>query len=207
MKCANHPRTEAAASCAGCGKALCAQCAVELPAAGAGHGSWCRECLAAAVQPRRRSRLVAAILSIIPGAGHMYLGQVGRGFAIMGLLIASIFLVILYSDTTGMYWMTAFLIPTLSVLFLSYAVFDSLNSAGGDDTMKAIWEKVLLNRRAAGYVLLVAGVVGLLNLLDATVGAMVRRALGLEVPLTAFVVPIVLVIVGVFLLRRARPAA
>ncbi len=147
---------------------------------------------------------MAAILSIIPGAGHMYLGLIGKGFAIMGLLIASVFLVILYSDTTGMYWMTAFLIPTLGVLFLSYAVFDSLNSAGGDDTMRTIWEKVLLNRRAAGYVVLVAGVVGVLNLLDASVGRLVRQWLGLEAPITAFVLPIVLVIVGVFLLRKAK---
>lgn len=204
MKCANHPRTEAGASCAGCGKPLCGQCAVDLPDAGGAARTWCRECLAKAVQPRRRSRLVAAILSIIPGAGHMYLGLIGKGFALMGLLIASIFLVILYSDTTGMYWMTAFLIPTLGVLFLSYAVFDSLNSAGGDDTMQAIWEKVLLNRRAAGYVVLVAGVVGVLNLLDASVGRLVRQGLGLEVPLTAFVVPLVLVIVGIFLLRKAK---
>ena len=204
MKCANHPRTEAETTCAGCGASLCGQCAVMLPDAGGDTHAWCRQCLAKAVQPRRRSRLVAAILSIIPGAGHMYLGLIGKGFALMGLLIASIFLIILYSDTTGMYWITAYLIPTLSVLFLSYAVFDSLNSAGGDDTMKAIWEKVLLNRRAAGYVVLVAGVVGVLSLLDASLGRVLREWLSLDVPITAFVVPIVLVIVGVFLLRKAK---
>jgi TM2 domain-containing membrane protein YozV len=149
---------------------------------------------------------VAALLSIIPGAGHMYLGLIGKGFALMGLLIASIFLVILYSDTTGMYWMTAYLIPTLSVLFLSYAIFDSLNVAGEDDTMKTIWERVIMNRRAAGYVVLVAGVVGLLSLLDASIGRMLREWLSLQVPITAFVVPIVLVIVGVYLLRKGRRA-
>lgn len=206
MKCANHARTEAMAGCAGCGKPICRQCVVSLPSP-SGEQAWCSECLAKAVQRKHRSRLVAALLSIIPGAGHMYLGQIGKGFALMGLLIASVFLVILYSDTTGMYWMTAYLIPTLSVLFLSYAVFDSLNAAGEDDTMKTIWERVILNRRAAGYVVLVAGVVGLLSLLDASVGRMIREWLSLQVPITAFVIPIVLVIVGVYLLRKGRRGA
>ena len=150
---------------------------------------------------------MAVQLSIIPGAGHMYLGMIGKAFALMGLLVASIFLVILYSDTTGMYWMTAYLIPTLCVLFLSYAVFDSLNTAGEDDTMKTIWERVILNRRAAGYVVLVAGVEGLLSILDAWLGRALREWLGLQVPITAFVVPVILVIVGVYLLRRGRGRA
>jgi hypothetical protein len=124
-------------------------------------------------------------LSIIPEAGHMYLGLIGKGFALMGLLIASIFLVILYSDSTGMYWMTAYLI-----------------------LMMTIWETVLLNRRATGYVVLVAGVVGVLNLLDASLGRIVREWLSLEVPITAFfVIPVVLVIFGSFLLRKGKRAS
>jgi TM2 domain-containing membrane protein YozV len=209
MKCANHARTDAAASCAGCGKPICRECAVVLSARTGeptSELSWCHECLSKAVQKRHRSRIVAALLSIIPGAGHMYLGLIGKGFALMGLLIASIFLIILYSDSTGMYWMTAYLIPTLSVLFLSYAIFDSLNASGEDDVMKTIWETVLLNRRAAGYVVLVAGLVGVLNLLDASLGRLVREWLSLEVPITAFVIPIVLVIVGIFLLRKGKRA-
>lgn len=209
MKCANHARVEAVASCAGCGKPICGECAVALgeragePASGQ---SWCRECLSKAVQKKHKSRLVAALLSIIPGAGHMYLGLIGKGFALMGLLIASVFLIIVYSDSTGMYWMTAYLIPTLCVLFLSYAIFDSLNAAGEDDVMKTIWETVLVNRRAAGYVVLVAGLVGMLNLLDASLGRLVREWLSLEVPITAFVIPIILVVVGIFLLRKGKRA-
>jgi TM2 domain-containing membrane protein YozV len=176
----------------------------ERPGERTGVQSWCRECLAKAVQKPRRSRVVAALLSIIPGVGHMYLGLIGKGFGLLGLLIASIFLIILYSDSTGMYWMTAYLVPTLCVLFLSYAIFDTLNTAGEDDVMRNIWEKVLLNRRAAGYVVLVAGVVGLLHLLDASLGGIVRRWLSLEVPITAFVVPIVLVVVGIYLLRKSK---
>ena len=169
---------------------------------------------------RRPSRLVAGLLSIVPGAGHMYLGQVGKGFALMGLLIASVFVVILYSDATGIYWITAYLIPTLSVLFLSYAVFDSLEiaeamrsgrdrSESDDPTMKAIWERVLLNRRTFGWVLLVAGAVGLLDVFARPLDAFVRDRLGIDLPMMSLVVPIVLLAIGVSLLRkgRARPGS
>ncbi len=210
MKCSTHPRTDAVAECAACGRPFCAACAVELD-----QRSWCRDCLSrivartgtgARVHPGWR-KLAAALLSIIPGAGHMFLGLIGKGFALMGLLFVSVFLVILYSDATGMYWMTAYLIPALAVLFLSYAIFDTMaiadarrggrEGAGSDDeTMKTIWERVLLSRRTMGWLLLVAGVVGLLRLLG--------DQLRIIFPLTALVIPLVLLIVGIVLLRRGR---
>jgi TM2 domain-containing membrane protein YozV len=220
MKCANHPRTEAPEKCAECGKPLCAECAVKLKG-----GAWCRECLLRIVVEkagrekgkRHRSRLVAGLLSILPGVGHMYLGMIGKGFALFGLLIASIFLVILYSDSTGMYWMTAFLVPTLSVLLLSYAVFDSMAIAEAiragrepneisDATMKTVWERILLNRRAGGYVLLVAGAIGVLHLFDEPLGALMRQYAAVDVRITALVIPVVLLVIGIWLLGKGRRA-
>jgi hypothetical protein len=133
----------------------------------------------------------------------------------MSLLIASIFLIILYSTSTGMYWMTAYLVPTLSVLFLSYAIFDSLAIADAmrsgrersdedDPTMKAVWERVLLNRRTFGWVLLVAGAVGLLGLVSRPLDALVLDRLGIDLPLMSLVVPAVLLAVGLSLLRKGR---
>ncbi len=163
----------------------------------------------------RPSRLAAALLSLVPGAGHMYLGQIGKGFALMALLFASVFLVILYSGATGIYWITAYLIPTLCTLFLSYAIFDSIAIASAmregrqpadDPTMQAIWERVLVSRRTIGWVLVVAGVVGLLQLLSEPVNELLRSSLGLDVPVTALILPVVLLVVGLRLLRRgARP--
>jgi TM2 domain-containing membrane protein YozV len=164
---------------------------------------------------RRPSRWVAGLLSIIPGAGHMYLGQIGKGFSLMGLLFASIFLIILYSSSTGQYWMTAYLVPTLSVLFLSYAIFDSLaivdalrsgrdRGEEDDPTMKAVWERVLLNRRTFGWVLLVAGAVGLLGIVSRPLDALVRDRLGIDLPLMSLVVPAVLLAIGASLLRKGR---
>jgi len=164
---------------------------------------------------RRPSRWVAGLLSIVPGAGHMYLGQIGKGFSLMGLLIASIFLIILYSSSTGFYWITAYLVPTLSVLFLSYAVFDSLaiadaqragrNRATEDEPiMQAVWERVLLNRRTLGWVLAVAGAVGLLSTVSRPLDALVRDRLGIDLPLMSLVIPVVLLAIGASLLRKGR---
>jgi TM2 domain-containing membrane protein YozV len=222
MTCANHPVKEAVASCNRCGKDLCDDCCLEIA-----RQPWCRGCLEDLVAEsrlpaghpthaaHRDSRLVAALLSIIPGAGHMYLGLIGKGFALMGLLISFVFLVVLYSDSTGMYWITAYLVPTISLLLMSYAIFDTLAIADAlrsgrkreaDPIMDSIAERVLLNRRAAGYTILIAGAIGVLDFFEKVLGATVRTYLGTEVPVTAIVVPLVLLAVGLRLLVKGRKA-
>jgi len=218
MTCSNHPKTTAVADCAECGRSFCAACIVELD-----QRSWCRDCLSrivsrtgagARVHPGWR-KLAAALLSIVPGAGHMFLGLIGKGFALMGLLFASIFLIILYSAATGMYWMTAYLIPTLCVLFLSYAVFDSMAisdaqrsgrelPATDDETMKAVWEKVLMNRRTGGWVLVVAGIVGILHMFSEPLNLWTRAVLAISFPITGLVIPVILLVLGILLLQRSR---
>ena len=218
MTCINHPKTEAAADCAECGRSFCAACIVELD-----QRSWCRDCLSrivgrtgagARVHPGWR-KLAAALLSIVPGAGHMFLGLIGKGFALMGLLFASIFLIILYSDATGMYWMTAYLIPALCVLFLCYAVFDTMAisdarrsgrelPATGDETMKAVWEKVLMNRRTGGWVLVIAGIVGILRIFSEPLNLWTRTVLAISFPVMGLVIPVILLILGILLLQKGR---
>jgi TM2 domain-containing membrane protein YozV len=211
MKCANHETAESIAACVHCGKELCGECMVRLD-----EEVWCGECLSAAARAHygrlrrwRTSRLVAGLLSIIPGAGHMYLGFIGKGFALMGLLFLAIFLIILYSDSTGMYWITAYLIPTLSFLFLSYAVFDSMAIAesmrsGKDPAMDAIWERVLMNRRTGGFVLLIAGAVGLLNIVAGPIDDFVNTHLAVGFPVTGLVIPVILLTAGILLLRKGK---
>ncbi len=215
MKCSIHPKVESIGACLRCGRSYCGECLIELD-----ERTWCRECLTAAVAPVTRAypgwaKLVAALLSLLPGAGHMFLGLIGKGFALMALLIASVFLVILYSDATGMYWMTAYLVPTLSVLFLSYAVFDTMAicdarrrgrdlPATDDDTMKAVWERVLLNRRTGGWVLLVAGIIGILHIFSEPVNRLAADWLHVSVSVTGLVIPIVLLLIGILLLQKSR---
>ena len=218
MTCINHPKSAAKADCAECGRSFCESCIVELD-----ERSWCRDCLSrivsrtgagARVHPGWR-KLAAALLSVVPGAGHMFLGLIGKGFALMGLLFVSIFLVILYSDATGMYWMVAYLIPALSVLFLSYAVFDSMAISDarrsgrelpptGDETMKAVWEKVFLNRRTGGWILVIAGIVGMLRIFSGPLDLWTRSVLAISFPVMGLVIPLILLVLGIFLLQKSR---
>jgi hypothetical protein len=218
MKCGNHPKIEAVGACAECGRSFCAACIIELD-----QRTWCRDCLSgivsrtgagSRVHPGWR-KLAAALLSIVPGAGHMFLGLIGKGFALMGLLIASIFLIILYSDATGMYWMTAYLIPSLAVLFLCYAVFDTMAIADArrsgrdlpetdDDTMKAVWEKVLMNKRTGGWVLLIAGAVGILRVFSEPFSLWTKALFSISFPISGLVIPVILLVIGILLLQRSR---
>lgn len=218
MTCIHHPKNAAVADCVECGRSFCEACIVQLD-----QRSWCRDCLSrivsrtgtgARVHPGWR-KLAAALLSIVPGAGHMFLGLIGKGFALMGLLIASIFLVILYSDATGMYWMTAYLIPTLCVLFLCYAVFDCMAisdarrsgremPATDDETMKAVWEKVFMNRRTGGWIMVIAGVVGVLRIFQEPLNLWTRTVLAISFPIMGLVIPVILLVLGILLLQRSR---
>ena len=218
MKCANHPRVDAVAQCASCGRQICPACRIELD-----HRNWCRDCLSrivagsgagARVHPGWR-KLAAACLSVVPGAGHMFLGLIGKGFSLMGLLIVSVFLIILYSDSTGMYWVTAYLVPTLSILFLSYAVFDAMAIADAqrsgreaarseDETMTSIWERVLLNTRTLGWVVFLSGVVGILHLFSDWFSRWTLALLSVSFPLNALVIPVLLLVFGILLMKRSR---
>jgi TM2 domain-containing membrane protein YozV len=215
MMCRNHPQSPAVTSCSGCGSPLCAECAVALD-----DGTWCTECLSVAVaaleirRKRRQNALAAALLSLIPGAGHMYLGLLGKGFALMSILFASIFLIILYSAVTGMYWMTAYLVPVLIVLFVSYALFDSLavvdairsgRDAGSsdDEIMRYVWGHIFLNGRFSGYVLAVAGIVGVLEIFARPLSTYFHGAIGVDLSVPAIAIPVVLLILGIVLIRRS----
>ncbi len=145
----------------------------------------------------------------------MFLGLIGKGFILMGLLIVTLFLVILYSDSTGMYWVTAYLIPTLSVLFVSYSVFDAMAVADAqrsgrdparaeDEMMSTVWERVLLNSRTLGWVVILAGVVGVLHLFAEPFSRWTLALLSVSFPLNALVIPVLLLIFGFVLLKRSR---
>jgi hypothetical protein len=114
-----------------------------------------------------------------------------------------------------MYWIIAYLIPTLSVLFLSYAVFDSMAIADAqrsgkeaarseDEMMKSIWERVLLNPRTLGWVVLLAGVVGALHLFADPFSRWTLAVLSISFPLNALVIPVLLLVFGILLMKRSR---
>jgi Ca2+/Na+ antiporter len=154
------------------------------------------------------------MLSAVPGAGHMFLGAIGKGFALMGIFFLSVFLIILYGDSTGMYWIIAYLLPTLGVLFLCYALFDTFaiadaekakrenHPAPGEDPLKTIWERVLMSRRTIGWVLLLAGIVGMLNIFSGPLNLFAKTYLQVEIPFAGLVLPTALLVIGVLLVGK-----
>ncbi len=216
MKCKNHDEREASLTCTLCNGPVCGDCAVEL-----GKNIYCRQCLEELVSekdnpliqvPKKRSWLFAILLSIVPGTGHMYLGLMKKGVSIMSLLFTLIFAVVLFAETAS--WIAG-LIPTLSFLFISYSVFDCLSltprvNAGEDLRNEGIYElrllKEFIQHRSGLFsiILLIAGGVGIVNIFSKLIGEIIFNLLGVHFSLTAFLIPVVLVIMGLYLLKEGK---
>lgn len=119
MKCANHEEQEAIAICSTCHQPICADCLVTLSGR-----QLCRNCLESRVgvepQPANPSRSTfwAFVLSIIPGAGYLYLGLMKRGLQTMIIFYGTIFL----AAATEFGAITALVLPVVSF----YTIFDTL---------------------------------------------------------------------------------
>lgn len=91
MNCANHEQAPATAVCASCGRALCADCTIRVQ----GRVT-CKTCLEsqelerAKRAPMQKSPTLAAVLSLMPGLGQVYVGYYLAGFVnilVVALLI------------------------------------------------------------------------------------------------------------------------
>lgn len=225
MECKNHIGVETDNICKVCGKPVCLQCAVEL-----NHNFYCKECLEKKVESvesivsvateqnafrrPRKSKLLTFFLSLVPGAGHMYLGLINKGLTIMCLLFASLFLVILFSGESSMSWFPGFFIPTLSIAFVSYSIFDSLditdrmnsgNSDFYDSTLESaiIKQKLLKNKKLIGYILLILGVFSICNMAFSYLENIIRSRLGINLSLTSLLLTLVFVVLGIYLIRKS----
>ena len=72
------------------------------------------------------------------------------------------------------------------------------------ETMKSIWERVLLNTRTLGWVVFLAGVVGVLHLFAEPFSRGTLAMLSVSYPLNALVIPVLLLVFGILLLKRSR---
>jgi TM2 domain-containing membrane protein YozV len=210
MECKNHAGMEADNICVECGKPICKQCAVELK-----NGIYCKECLENRMRNGpRKSKLLTFFLSLMPGVGHMYLGLINKGLTIMFLLFASLFLVILFSGEPSMAWFPGFFIPTLSIAFVSYSIFDSLDIADKinsgksecfDSTLEAsiIKQKFYENRKLIGCVFLILGVISAFNLTFGYLENIMRACLGISISLPGLMLALVFVVLGILLIRKS----
>lgn len=91
MNCFNHDQAAAVAACAVCGRPLCTECAIHVQ----GRVT-CKPCLEsppprpAPTESLRKSPALAAILSLLPGMGQVYVGYYVAGFihiVVVGMII------------------------------------------------------------------------------------------------------------------------
>lgn len=216
MVCKNHKDRESVLVCTQCGDALCTECSIELDRA-----VYCKECLEGIVSGKsaekfhRKNWLMAICLSLVPGTGHMYLGLIKKGLTLMSLLFSLVLLSILFAESSGMYWLAGFLIPTLSFMFLSYSIFDCLSltgriNAGEDLTNEGIYELSLLRdmiiRRKGLFSLLLvcAGGIAILNLFSKFISEFIKYYTGVSFSLAGLLFAVFLVLLGFYLLREGR---
>lgn len=116
MKCSVHPENEAIGVCVLCGSAVCHQCLRQV------RGRiLCANCYSELRQSNnpqqpstpnhpkvRYSGCLVFLLSIIPGVGHLYLGHMQKGVALLFLAIV---------------------MPFLLPLLIAYSIFDCLHTA------------------------------------------------------------------------------
>ena len=167
MTCINHPDIETDVFCVECQDPVCENCRVTL----AGK-NYCRTCLEEKLSVRpvskpvpplvAKSKFWAFVLSIIPGAGYMYLGLMKRGLQAMIIFFSSIFI----ASTLNFDTMVPLLLPVL----LFYTIFDTQQLVRRISEGYHVEDVALVDlgqwsnwRNIVGYGLVILGVLSLLD--------------------------------------------
>ncbi len=194
MKCANHPETDAEALCAVCQAPICRDCGFNL------NGKfYCCRCLEAGVAGvrgvnNRRGAFSVLALSLLPGAGYMYLGLMNRGLQAMVLFFGSIFL----ASVVNLGALIGLVVPVL----VFYSIFDSLQLASRMNEGLFIEDRPYIDignpnwQNILGYILIGLGALALLyNILPYTIipGWIVSR----------LIPPLIIIAIGAYLLYRS----
>jgi len=162
MKCVNHPENDAQAICAICNAPICGECLVALR-----DKNYCRHCLEEKMGVLKsinkyRSKLLVLLISLLPGAGYMYLGLMNRGLQTMVIFFGTIFV----ASMTGIDEIVPLILPV--VMF--YSIFDTLQLARQMNEGVLIEDKPLIDtgkhtnwHNLLGYGLVGIGLLALAN--------------------------------------------
>ena len=94
-------------------------------------------------------KAIAMALSIIPGAGHMYLGHQKKGLIIMGAFFFTIFF---------MGWLSLSLFLFVLPLIWFYSFFDALHSVNGNNYEEISFELSMIKLEWVGWGLVTIGI-------------------------------------------------
>ncbi len=217
MNCRNHSEREATQICIHCGKPICDECSINIKGK-----NYCAECLETFINIasnnsgiHKKNKILTFFLGFIPGVSHMYLGLINKGLALMGLLFVSLFLAIFFSDSSTLYWFPGFFIPTFSLLFISYSIFDSLaivdriNSGElkYDESwyeLSAIKQKIFAGKKTIGIIMIGIGLIILFSIIIKPLETVIMDNLNINISLTSLIIAVVLVILGILFIRKGK---
>jgi hypothetical protein len=205
MNCKYHKDAEAKFICDKCKQPICEECSVDV-----NGNKICSTCIQKSVFSNEGQYHKGGILenfaffcfAVIPGAAQMYMNLFKRGFQIMFGFIASIVL-FSYINTESM--IPLIIIPTWFFSFFdSYAIRGRLRKGELVEDITIFDYKVVFeNKRVVGIVMLVLGMLGVVNAFEHSV---IQNIFGGQLywAIKRSIVPIALVLAGVFILKRSK---
>lgn len=210
MQCENHSEREALAICVSCGKPLCDECDSIVQGK-----HYCEECTEKIVEePVVKKEVIRGnrdingflwfIFSLVPGAGHMYMGLMKKGVMLLG-----IFLGVIALNNLFYVWDIAAL---GSILVYIYAFFDSLSTKKalekGELVVDEGFEQLSFGRINLYYVGIAIIILGILTLIQINLNIfdflpIVRNIFyGIQ----RSILPILLIVIGIWLIKRSNKA-
>ncbi len=207
MKCQYHKERQSEYICSVCSHPVCGDCITEVQGK-----KVCRHCIEKNLFQGKKglgdfSKFWSLVFSLIPGCGQMYMGLMNRG-----LQLLSAFVVVFALGV-----MTEGVIISLGVIIWFYSFFDSINTRKQFMRGDMVEDKIIyeidwgsINHKYLGIGLIILGGIAVFkNLIDFAANIL-KRIFGNEFPtywiydIHRNIVPVGLVVLGVYLLRRAR---
>lgn len=156
-------------------------------------------------QVRSYNKIYTALLSLVPGAGHMYLGLMKKGLQFMFIFFGSVII------TDLIYSARSFTVLNIVVWF--YAFFDAYHSRRKLELGRAVEEDLFselklesVKPKYAGLGLIILGSIVLLQQVFIEILSFDRMIFPpyVKAAILDAIFPIVLVGIGVFILRTSR---
>lgn len=192
MNCANHEQTPAVAVCSKCERPLCESCAIHWKDA-----ILCKRCLetgklnAPKESRLRKSPALAAILSLGPGLGQIYVGYYMRGF--VNILVVAALIAVVSSEPPGG------MLPFLGMLIPFFWIFNMIDAwrrahlyneyLAGEEKPKLPTDSPLVG----GIVLLILGIILTLSI-----------TFGLDLDFLSWIWPLAILAAGIYLVWKYR---
>lgn len=208
MNCSYHENVEAKYVCGKCKKLVCEECITDLRG-----NSICKGCIEQAVfmggVKRERVGFFRSvyffILSLLPGAAHMYMGLMKKGIQLMVIFIGTI-VIFSYTNIEGF-------IPVIVVPVWFYSFFTCysnrkkmFNGIEVEDDNIVEYQWIDDNKKYIGIALIGCGIVGFMNALQfnfltGILGTMFRD---IYWSIKGSIAPVILILVGILLLAKSR---